>query len=54
MLSAVLLLESLSRPSSGKKVPQADEVKSNKQKILLFLLLEENVPQADEVKSKAE
>jgi hypothetical protein len=30
-------------------VPQADEVKSNKQKILLFLLLEEKVPKADEV-----
>jgi hypothetical protein len=36
-----------------EKVPQADEEKSNKQKILLFLLLEEKVPQADEAKIKA-
>jgi len=44
-LSAALLLE--------EKVPKADEVKSNKQKVLFSLLLEEKVPQADEVKSKA-
>jgi len=31
-------------------VPQADEVKSYKKKILFVLLLEEKVPKADEVK----